>query len=251
MSDRFAGKVVLITGGGSGIGRATALAFGREAAAVVVAGRDEAKLGGVVAELEALGAKGLAVRADVRSDADVARLVETTTTHFGGLDVAFNNAGVSGMGLLDLDEEGWARIVDTNLTGVWRSMKHEVAYMREHGGGVIVNNASNVGLHTRMPIIGVYGAAKAAATVLTKAVARQHIADGIRVNAISPGPTATELSKAPGQTDEERDASYAPMIPRGRIGSPEEIATAVLWLASDESSYVVGQDIVVDGGVTA
>ncbi|NUT52851.1 MAG: glucose 1-dehydrogenase [Saccharothrix sp.] len=251
MSDRFAGKVVLITGGGSGIGRATALAFGREGAAVVVSGRDESRLAGTVADLEALGAKALAVRADVRHDADVARLVETTTTHFGGLDVAFNNAGVAGVGLLDLSEEEWSRIVETNFAGVWRSMKHEVAYMREHGGGVIVNNSSNVGVHTRMPIIGVYGAAKAAATALTRAAARQHIADGIRINAISPGPTATELSKAPGQTDEERDAAYAPMIPRGRIGAPEEVADVVLWLASDQSAYVIGQDVVVDGGVSA
>lgn len=251
MDERFVGRTALVTGGGSGIGRAAALALAAEGASVVVAGRRADALAETVGLIATDGGAATAVVTDVTSSEDVARLVAKTVERFGGLDVAVNSAGIPMLGLLtDLDEKAWAELLATNLTGTWLSMKHQVAHMREQGGGVVVNVASNVGVHVRMPMIGAYGATKAAVVALTRAAALQHIGDGVRINAVSPGPTATDLSRAPGQTDEERDAAYASMIPLGRIGRPEEIARTILWLASDDAAFVVGHDVVADGGVS-
>jgi NAD(P)-dependent dehydrogenase (short-subunit alcohol dehydrogenase family) len=252
MTRRFRDKVVLITGAGSGIGRATAVAFGREGARVMVAGRTADTLDQTVDLIASAGGTAAACPADVGDADQVAGLLAATVERFGRLDIAVNNAGTPQVGLVaDLTEAGWRALLDTNLTGTWLAMKYEIAQLRRDGGGVIVNMASNVGAHTSMPIIGAYGATKAAVAALTRAAAVAHIADGIRINAVSPGPVATDFSRAPGQTDAERDEMYAAMIPRGRIGSPDEIAATVLWLASDESSYLVGHDIVADGGVSA
>ncbi|HEY0448768.1 glucose 1-dehydrogenase [Actinophytocola sp.] len=252
MNENFAGKVALVTGGGSGIGRAAALALAGGGARVLVAGRRAEPLTETVELVRAAGGEAAAAVADISRSEDLATLVGTAVREFGGLHIAVNNAGVGGTGLLDdLDEDDWARLVDINLTGTWLSMKHEIEHMRAHGGGSIVNVASNAGAHLRMPIIGAYGATKAAITALSRAAARHHIADGIRINVVSPGPVATDLSRAPGQSDEERDAGYAAMIPRGRIGDPAEIATAIAWLASESASFVVGADLVLDGGVVA
>ncbi|MGX4653939.1 glucose 1-dehydrogenase [Micromonospora sp. SCSIO 07396] len=253
MSKRFTDKVVLVTGGGSGIGRATAQAFAREDATVVVAGRDADKLEQTVKLITVDGGAASAVVADITRSDDVAALVHATVERHGGLHIAFNNAGTAGRPgpLADLDEEVWDTVVATNLTGLFLCMKYEIAHMREHGGGVIVNMASNIGAHGRRPGMGAYAAAKAGASVLTRNAAREYIADNIRINAVSPGATDTAMSRRPGETDADRDQRIASLVPLGRVGATEEVAAAVLWLAGSESAFVVGHDLVSDGGATA
>jgi NAD(P)-dependent dehydrogenase (short-subunit alcohol dehydrogenase family) len=253
MTAQFAGKVVLVTGGGSGIGRATALAFAGEGATVVVAGRGEEGLAGTVERIEAAGGTASSVIADVSVAADVRAAVEAAVGRHGGLHVAVNNAGIVGRPgpVADLDEEVWASVIGTNLTGTWLSMKYEIAHMREHGGGVIVNVASNIGFHGRRPGMAAYASSKAAVSVLTRTAARDHVGDGIRINSVSPGATDTSMSRRPGETDADRDERLRAVVPLGRVGATEEVANAVLWLASDSSSFAVGHDLVLDGGATA
>lgn len=249
---RFVNQVVLVTGGGSGIGRAAALAFAAEGAAVAVAGRSAEPLAQTVKLVEAAGGVASAVPADVSREDDVAAMVETVVSRHGGLHVAFNNAGVFVPGgVTDLSASEWARAIDVNLTSVWLSMKHEIAHMRAHGGGTIVNTASNLGAHGRRPGIAAYVATKAAVSALTRSAALEHIADGVRVNAISPGPVDTPMSLRPGETPAERAIRLRDALPVGRVGTLEEIASAVLWLASAESGFAVGHDLVMDGGATA
>lgn len=246
---KFRDQVVLVTGGGSGIGRAAALAFAREGAKVVVAGRTEEPLAETV---RLIGAGADLVTADVTRDDDVARMVATVVDRHGGLDVAFNNAGVFVGGTVDgVDPEDWQRLLAVNLSGVWASMKHEVAYMRGHGGGVIVNTSSNIGAHRRIPGLGAYAASKAAVSALTRAAALEHIGDGIRINAISPGPADTPMSSFPGESVAERDERMKAASPIGRVATLDEVAAAVLYLASPESGYAVGTDLVLDGGASA
>jgi NAD(P)-dependent dehydrogenase (short-subunit alcohol dehydrogenase family) len=252
MTARFSGTVALITGGGTGIGRATALAFAREGAAVVVAGRTPGPLDQTAKLINGEGGRASAVTADVTSSEEVARLVATTVEQHGGLHVAFNNAGALEVGpLADMDEAAWHRQLAVNLTGVFLSMKHEIAHMRGNGGGVIVNTASTVGAHTRLPYLGAYAASKAAVSALTRAAAKEYIGDGIRINAISPGPIDTPMSLRPGETEEDRTERLRDALPIGRVGTLDEVAAAVTWLASPESGFTVGHDLVVDGGATA
>ncbi|WP_326823107.1 SDR family NAD(P)-dependent oxidoreductase [Streptosporangium sp. NBC_01756] len=252
MTARFTGKVALITGGGSGIGRATALAFAREGATVVVAGRSVGLLEQTVKLIEDEGGQADAVAADVSSSEDVARLVTTTVKRHGGLHIAFNNAGTLEAGpLADMDEAAWDRQLAVNVTGVFLSMKHEITHMRGNGGGVIVNTASNLGAHMRLPFLGAYAASKAAVSALSRAAAREYIGEGIRINAISPGPIDTSMSLRPGETEAERAERVKGSLPIGRVGTLDEAASAVLWLASPEAAFTVGHDLVIDGGATA
>ncbi|MCD9143882.1 SDR family NAD(P)-dependent oxidoreductase [Streptomyces albireticuli] len=253
MTARFTGKVALVTGGGSNIGRQTALTFARGGATVVVAGPVLEDLNGTVKLIEEEGGTASAVVTDVTRSADVARMVETTVERHGGLHIAFNNAGIVGRPgpSSELDDDVWAAVFAVNTTGVWLSMKHEVEYMRAHGGGVIVNSASNIGFHGRKPGMGAYAASKGAVSILTRTAAREYIAEGVRINAVSPGGTNTPMSFRPGETVEDRDARVRAAVPIGRVGETREIADAVCWLASDEASFVVGHDLVVDGGATA
>ncbi|HEY8480964.1 MAG TPA: glucose 1-dehydrogenase [Spirillospora sp.] len=251
MTARFSGKVVLVTGGGSGLGRVTALAFAREGATVVVAGRRAPALDETVTLIEDEGGRASAVPADVTSSEDAARLVSTTVERHGGLHIAFNNAGIVEAGpLAEMDEAAWDRLLAVNLTGVFLCMKHQIAHMRAHGGGVIVNTSSAVGAHRRVPSLGAYGATKAAVGALTRTAAMEYAGDGIRINAISPGPLDTPMSLRPGETEADRAGRLRNELPAGRVGDLSEAASAVLWLASPEAAFTVGHDLVVDGGAS-
>ncbi|TYK46264.1 SDR family NAD(P)-dependent oxidoreductase [Actinomadura decatromicini] len=250
----FDGRVALITGGAGGIGRAIAHALARAGATVVLAGRDADALAATAKEIGAYGtSRADHVVADVTDPAAAARMVETVVARHGGLHVAVNNAGVLGAAgpVADVDEAAWDAVLAVNLTGVFLSMKHEIAHMRGHGGGTIVNVSSNIGAHGRRPGLAAYAASKAAVSVLTRTAALDHIADGVRINAVSPGPTDTPMSLLPGETPAERAERMRTAAPSGRVSDTAEVADAALWLASDASRNVVGHDLVIDGGVTA
>jgi NAD(P)-dependent dehydrogenase (short-subunit alcohol dehydrogenase family) len=228
----FADKVVLITGGGGVLAKAIATEFEARDATVVLAGRD---------------------MADVTKPDEVSAMIDAVVQRHGGLHVAVNAAGVFGKGapVADLDVDTWMSVVNVNLTGVFLCMKYEIAHMKANGGGAIVNIASNIGAHGRRPGLSAYASSKAAVSVLTQTAAREYIADGIRINAVSPGASDTPMSYRPGESKEDRDARVRAVTPAGRVSDPREVANTVVWLASDEASYVVGHDLVVDGGTTA
>ncbi|QGV80740.1 SDR family NAD(P)-dependent oxidoreductase [Streptomyces ficellus] len=251
-ASRFTGATALVTGGGSGLGRAVALAFAAEGASVAVSGRTVATLDETVALIEKAGGTAAAFPADVSRADDMRALVERTVARFGGLDVAVNNAGVlrgGGSTVGDLDAADWRTLLDVNVTGVLHALQAEIAHMRAHGGGVIVNVGSNLGAHVRVPGTGGYAVSKAAVSALTRAAALDHIGDGVRINAVSPGASEAPMSLLPGETPEERAARLT--SPLGRLTSAEEVAAAVLYLASPAAGSVVGADLVVDGGVAA
>ena len=253
---RFENKVVLITGGATGIGLATARRFAREGAKVVIASRNEAAGGQAVAEIGASAGEATFVRTDVTQEAQIEALIKQTVETHGKIDAAFNNAGTEGIpsSLTDDNEENYQNIFEVNVKGLWLSMKHQLKHMQQHGAGSIVNNASIAGL-IGFPGLGLYTASKHAVLGLTKAAALENAALGIRVNAVSPAMIETDmagriLSAQPGNK-EDTIASMKSMHPIGRFGKPEEIASAVTWLCSDDASFVVGQSLTVDGGFTA
>jgi NAD(P)-dependent dehydrogenase (short-subunit alcohol dehydrogenase family) len=249
--DRFTGKTVLVTGGGSGIGRAAAQAFAAEGASVVVAGRNAERLDHSVKLIEADGGKASSIEADVTKEDQVRQLVEAIVARHGGLDVACNNAGLFGGGsIAEIDHDTWAQVIDVNLTGVWLSMKHEIPAMRERGGA-IVNVGSNIGAHFTKPGAGPYAAAKAGVSALTRVAAREAIGDGVRINAVSPGAVDAPMSLGVGETSRDRHERLKDFIPLGRVAALDEVTSAILWLASDESGSMVGHDLVIDGGVAA
>lgn len=252
MTATLTGKTALITGGGSGIGRATAQAFAREGAIVVVAGRNAESLDETVRLIKEEHGQAHAVVADVTRADDVRAMVDTASQH-GGLHIAVNNAGVLGQPapVADLDEDTWSTVLATNATGVWLSMKYQIAHMINNGGGAIVNVASNIGAHMTLPSLAAYAASKAAVSSLTRTAAKEYIGHGIRINAISPGPIDTSMSLLPGETEAERAARFRDALPAGRVGSLDEAAGTILWLTSPASGFVVGHDLVIDGGAAA
>lgn len=251
---RFTDRTTLVTGAGSGIGRTVALALAAEGANVVAAGRRREQLQETVALIEAAGGKALAVTADVSRAADVEAAVAAAVEFFGSLDVAVNNAGVfrGGAPLAELSDEDWRTQLDINVTGVFLALRAEIRQMRtQPTGGAIVNIASTFGVHTRNPGAAAYSASKAAVSVLTRGAALDHIRDGVRINAVSPGAVETPMSLRPGEDDAARAARARASLPLGRISTTDEVAAAVLYLASDDATSVVGTDLVVDSGATA
>ncbi|MFI7386393.1 SDR family NAD(P)-dependent oxidoreductase [Streptomyces sp. NPDC049813] len=250
---RFTGKSVLVTGAGSGLGRAIARAFAAEGASVIAAGRTAASLDETVALIEAAGGTAASVTADVTDSAQVRDLVARSVTRFGGLDVAVNNAGIlrGGGPVGEVSEEDWDAVLRTNVTGVWLAMKHEIAHMKENGGGAIVNIASNLGAHKRIPNAGAYITSKAAVSALTRSAALDHIHQGVRINAVSPGAAAAPMSLRPGESEADRAERMRTENPLGRLAEAEEVAAAVLYLASPAAGAVVGTDLVVDSGASA
>ena len=255
MSKQFTEKVVLITGGGSGIGKATAIRFGAEEAKVVIGNRNEQAGREVVRQITDAGGIASFKQTDVTKPEDVKGLVDHTTSLYGRLDAAFNNAGTEGTpSLLAEDTEAnFQHVFDANVKGLWLSMKYEIDYMLSHGGGSIVNVSSIAGL-IGFPQLGIYAASKHAVLGLTKVAALEYGARGIRVNAVSPAGVETGmLDRVVGASEEKQQTLEAMkgMHPIGRFGRPEEIAGAVIWLCSEDASFMLGQSVTVDGGFTA
>jgi len=250
---RFSGRTALVTGAGSGIGRAVALAFAAEGAQVVVAGRRPDPLDETVALIERLGGKALAVTADVSRAADADALVDAAVDRFGSLDVAVNNAGVfrGGQPLADLTAPDWHTQLDINVTGVFLALQAQIRQMRtQPSGGAIVNVSSVFGLHKTSAGAAAYSMSKAAVTALSRGAALDHIRDGVRINVVSPGSTDTPMSLRPGETEAGRTERAKATLPLGRISATGEVAAAVLYLASDDAASVVGTDLVIDSGAS-
>ncbi len=243
--------VVLITGGLTGIGRAAAVAFARKGANVVVAGRRDEVGNALVKELRSFGSEAEFVKADVRKEDDVRALVDTTVARFGRIDVAVNNAGTEGKvgPITDQTAESYAATFDTNVLGVILSMKHEVRVMQGQGSGSIINISSTYG-HEGAAGASVYVGSKHAVEGITKSVALELAKSGIRVNAVAPGPTDTGMLTRFTKTPESK-AALVTGVPMGRLGLTEELADAIVFIASDEASYITGHVLNVDGGHSA
>lgn len=244
----MAGKVAIVTGASSGIGRATAIAFGQAGATVVVVARRSDKGEETVQQIKATQGEAMFIQADVTQASDIEAMVTQTVETYGRLDYAFNNAGSGTSGkLADLSEADWDFEINANLKSVWLSMKYEIPAMQQSGGGAIVNTSSQ-GALLGVAGYGAYGAAKAGVIALSRAAAAEYSSDRIRINTVSPGAVKTDLwAEAPPEMLDQVAAG----IPLQRIGKPEDIAEAVVWLCSEGAGFVTGHNLVVDGGFTA
>src|SRR6201987_2164326 len=250
------GKVALVTGGGSGIGRATALAMAREGARLAVSDLSKDGIEATVGLINAAGGQSVGIAGDVAKEADVANMVARTVSAFGRIDCAFNNAGVSSRGVgapagqrtHELSQESVAKMLSINLMGVFLCLKYEITQMlAQGGGGAIVNTSSIAGL-IGLATSAHYVAAKHGVVGLTKSAAIEYARDGIRVNCVNPGYIASPMTK---ETMEERFDEIMAKVPMGRLGQPENIAEAVVWMCSDRASFMTGAAHVVDGGYSA
>ena len=247
------GRVALVTGGGSGIGRASAIAFAGEGARVVVSDIDLDGGEETVQTIEELGGESTFVPADVSNGEQVAQLVAATLDRYGRLDYAHNNGGIEGplASVVDLAEVDWDRVIDVNLKGVWWCLKHEIPAMLMAGGGAVVNTASVSGLKGFPPLLPAYVASKFGVVGLTAVTARYYAQQGIRVNAVCPGAINTPMLdriEEGAATSGRGDGRGKPV---GRLGTPEEVAAAVVWLCSDAASFITGQTLSIDGGFLA
>ncbi|MBD2500753.1 SDR family oxidoreductase [Anabaena azotica] len=246
----FLNKVVLITGGSSGIGRATALEFARQGAKVVIASRRVKESEETVSLIQDHGGTAIFIQTDVTQAVQIENLIEKTVAVYGQIDYAFNNAGTEGQYApgIEQTEEMWDLTIDTNLKGVWLSMKYQILQMLKQGGGVIVNNASIAGL-IGFPNASIYTASKHGVIGLTKTLALEHAKDNIRINCVCPAVIETDLINR--VFNEEGKTKLATLHPIGRLGQSEEIAKSVIWLCSDGASFITGQSVAIDGGYTA
>ncbi|MHB1517336.1 MAG: glucose 1-dehydrogenase [Acidimicrobiales bacterium] len=250
---RLDGKIAVVTGASSGIGRVSAMRFAAEGARVVVADLSMEGATTTSAAITAAGGSAIAVQADVSAEAQVAAMVATAGDTYGGLDILFNNAGIfpdDDGGVLDTPPETWQRVMDVNLKGVWLGCRAAIPVMLDRGGGSIVNVASFVALMGAATAQIAYTASKGGVLAMTRELAVEYARKGIRANSICPGPIETPLL-AELLADPARRERRLVHVPLGRFGRPEEIADAALFLASDESSFVTGSSLVVDGGITA
>jgi NAD(P)-dependent dehydrogenase (short-subunit alcohol dehydrogenase family) len=245
-------KVAIVTGGSSGIGRATAIALAKEGAKIVVAARRASEGEETVRLIKEAGSEAIFVKTDVAIENDVRSLVEKTVGTYGRLDYAFNNAGIGEImtPFIDQTSEKFDQIMNTNVRGVWLSMKYEIPEMISNGGGTIVNNSSAAGI-LGFPQMPIYIASKHAVLGLTKSAALEYAKSGIRINAIAPGVVETDMEKQVLESNPKLLETFKSMHPIGRIGSPEEIANAVVWLLSDKASFVLGHTLLVDGGIVS
>ncbi len=257
MSERFEDKVVVITGAAGGIGRETALRFASEGCHVVAVDVDPSQLDETMKAVSDAGGDGLPIRADVTKSSDVERYVSEAAAHFGGIDYFFNNAGIEGAvaPLTEYPEDVFRKVLEVNVTGVWLGMKYIAPVLRERGGGAIVNTASTAGLGGTPTLIA-YGASKHAVVGMTKSAALELAADGIRVNAVCPGPIETRMMRSieRGSNPDEPEAAYEAFretMPIGRYGTPAEVAALVAFLCSDDASNITGGIYPVDGGSRA
>ena len=242
-------KVAIITGGSSGIGRAAAVALAKQGVKIAIAARRAKEGEETVRLVKEAGSEGIFVKTDVANENDVRSMVEKTVKQYNRLDYAFNNAGIEEMTtpLVDQTSEVFDQIMNVNVKGVWLSMKYEIPEMIRTGGGAIVNTSSGAGVvgYPQQPI---YIASKHAVLGLTKSAALEYAKSGIRINAIAPGVTETEMVE---RVDKQLIERLKSITPIGRIGDPEEIANAVVWLLSDKASFVLGHTLLVDGGVVS